>query len=163
MKNFILKRVARFLARPAVAEYLIERSQRTPYLNLEGYMNRWWLFNPYHPTPGLRQFKWCPFSIRVHHILRADNAEHQHDHPWDARTFILKGGYIEKRGDEEFCRFSGDTATVLFNEYHHISHVTPNGAFTLFITWKYRGVWGFKVDGKKVPWKQYVAEHPERS
>jgi len=163
MKNYLLNKLAKFLARPAVANYLIERSYNTPYRHLDGYMNRYWLFNPYEEMGQLRRFKWCPFSIRVHHILRADNADHQHDHPWDARTFILRGGYCEKREDKEFLRWAGDTATVLFNEYHHISHVTPGGVFTLFVTFKYRGTWGFKVDGVKVPWKKYIAEHPERS
>jgi hypothetical protein len=30
------------------------------------------------------------------------------------------------------------------------------GATTLFITGKYRGTWGFLVDGVKVPWREYL-------
>ena len=29
------------------------------------------------------------------------------------------------------------------------------GALTLFITGRYRGPWGFWVDGAKVPWREY--------
>jgi hypothetical protein len=30
------------------------------------------------------------------------------------------------------------------------------GAWTIFITGKYRGTWGFLVDGAKVQWRKYL-------
>lgn len=46
--------LARFLARPAVANWLIRRAQRRPYSPIiksgKLYMDRWWLFNPYPDT-----------------------------------------------------------------------------------------------------------------
>lgn len=152
--------IAKLLARPRIAAYLIERSQRTPYLHLNGYMNRWWIFNPYDPVSGLRSFKWCPISIRVHHILREDLDRHMHDHPWNARTFILRGWYCEEREiagiPVSFVRRAGGTARLEFGQFHAIRKVSPGGVFTLFVTSRYQGTWGFKVGGRKIPWRQYL-------
>lgn len=169
MKSLLWKALAKVVSTPAVAEYLIRRSQRTPYFHLEGYMNRWWLFNAYgfdlnqsENTRHEKPIKFLP-SIRIHHILRADEARDLHDHPWDARTIILNGWYRETRlvdgppgGEEvEYLRKRGDTAALNYGEYHTISEVSPGGVWTLFMTWDYIGTWGFLVNGKKVPWRQY--------
>ncbi|MGY2162192.1 hypothetical protein HX799_07410 [Pseudomonas tolaasii] len=51
MINLFWRIVAKLLARPAVAAWLIARAQRTPYLHImsadgtEMYMRRWWLFS----------------------------------------------------------------------------------------------------------------------
>lgn len=161
MKNLIWKFIAYIVSRPLVYTWLIDRAQRTPYLHLEGYMFRWWLFNPYW---GPSHWPWLP-SIRIHHILRADLDRHYHDHPWDARTILLSGWYQERRlrfySDtalplaSTFERFHGDTASLKYGEYHRIEHVSIGGVWTLFITWKYQGPWGYYVDGVKVPHRIY--------
>lgn len=189
MRELIWRAIARIVSRPAVATWLIERSQRTPYTPIrsrdetELYMSRWWLFNPYSKdaagNAGPARFGWLP-SIRVHHILRADDDAHLHDHPWNARTIVLRGWYTEERptaavpvGVEWFPAFGDDgvlragfkrersyTGRVLFNSYHRISEVAPGGVYTLWFTWRYQGTWGFLVDGKKVPWREYLAQRP---
>lgn len=166
--------IARICAIPRVADWLIARAQRTPYapvMSQDGqtlYMGRWWLFNPY-PAPGngRKRWSWLP-SIRVHHICVEGQDRHCHDHPWNARTIILRGGYREQRPDVEFnigieegyvysiTRGPGDTARLLYGQFHRISKVSPGGAWILFITWRYRGTWGFLVDGRKVPWREYL-------
>lgn len=110
-------------------------------------MHRWWLFNPYFYTPGLRRFSWFPISVRVHHILRADQDRHLHDHPWNARTIVLVGSYVEERDDgTRHIRSAGSTAPLRFGSFHRIAAVDPMlGAVTLFITGRKRGVWGFKI------------------
>lgn len=171
--------IAKIVARPLVAAWLIRRAQRTPYTHITSrdgtdmYMGRWWLFNPYGKGEDGRtlpaRFSWLP-SIRIHHILRADDDPHLHDHPWNARTFILRGWYIEVRPFPAYhedpenyprtClrwRQPGDTAALKFGEYHRIVEVPVEGVWTLFVTWKYRGVWGFLVDGVKVPFREYLA------
>jgi len=167
----IWKIVAFIVSRRAIADWLIRRAMRTPYFHLEGYMRRWWLFNPYgggsqgeadHADDNARhrrRWAWLP-SIRVHHILREDLAAHPHDHPWDARTIILRGWYIERQaGVAPRVRRRGDTGAINYGDYHHIERVSSGGVWTLFITWAYRGSWGFLVDGKKVPWREYEAKH----
>lgn len=160
MKNMFWQLIAWLVSRRPVAAWLIERAKRTPYLHLDGYMKRWWLFNGYD---GARYRQYLP-SIRVHHILREDRGAHLHDHPWNARTFILDGAYIEQReGDQSRMLQRGDTAAILHGEFHHISAVSFGGVYTVFVTWGYQGTWGFKVDGHKVPWREYEALYPART
>lgn len=160
--------IAWIVSRPTVTHWLVRRALRTPYVHIVGsdgslYMERWWLFNPYDPeTKRARWPDWVP-SVRIHHIHRPDNDRDQHDHPWNARTIILQGCYEEVRGDTAFCRVPGDTATLKFGEYHRIAYVPPEGAWTLFITGKFRGTWGFLVDGLKVPFREYLARREGRA
>lgn len=172
------KIIAKLLARPAIANRLIAFAMRTPYLHLPSnedpsYMARYWVFNPYNRTNNKPRFRWCPWSIRVHHIKRADAERHMHDHPWNARTVILKGGYVERRnnerdielfeavggwpgGSEILMRNPGDTAVLGFEQYHRIAEVCDGGAWTLFISGPWQGVWGFMVDGVKIKWREYL-------
>lgn len=175
--------IAGLLARPAVAEWLIERARLTPYQHImssdgrELYMGRWWLFNPYDRDTHKARWRWFPWSIRIHHIMRPDADRDLHDHPWNARTIILRGGYTEQRlidpadpvlgalcvppgalPTEYLTRFAGDTARLNHGEYHRIDEVSPGGVFTLFITSRYQGNWGFLVNGVKVPWRDYTGE-----
>ncbi len=182
--------IAKLLARPAVSAWLIARAQRTPYLHImsadgaEMYMGRWWLFNPYSRKSHKPALWWCPWSFRVHHIMRPDEDRDLHDHPWNARTIILLGWYTEQRllraddpalhqlvvsaaeqgmppnaafhATEHIDRRAGDTARLMHGEYHRIDQVSPGGVYTLFITSKWRGDWGFLVNGVKVPWRTYT-------
>lgn len=173
--------VALIVARPRIADWLIQRAQRTPYFHIDGYMQRWWLFNPYPSDRSMsdadrgraKRFSWLP-SVRIHHILREDRAAHHHDHPWNARTIILRGWYDEVRFERGLHtalewlpvthrRERGDTARILFGQFHHIDRVCAGGVWTLFITWSYGGSWGFNVDGVKVPHRQYAKRYPEHS
>lgn len=154
--------IAKILANETVAENLIEAAKATPYLHLTGYMDRWWLWNGYSSTdysvPASKPFPKFP-SLRIHHILRPDFDPDMHDHPWDARTFILKGWYIEERLVDgkivRFKRVAGDTATLKYGEFHNIIEVSEGGVWTLFLSYDWHGTWGFLVDGKKVPWTEY--------
>ncbi len=176
--------IARFLARPAVTNWLINRAMQTPYTHIKSqncdtvYMYRFWLFNPYLATAEKvrltqegKRIPWSfPISIRLHRIMRPDSDRDMHDHPWNARTIILRGWYLEIREYDTFGdytpfgyfydRKSGQTATLKFNEYHRIIDLPKEGVWTLFITYKYRGTWGFKVNGEKVPYYDYLKEQP---
>jgi len=161
--------LAKLLAHPRVSAWLIARAKRTPYFHMPGYMDRFWLVPYRDKRLGLgcgpvsfwrRPFAWLlqrlDVAVRIHHIKRADTARHPHDHPWDARTIILKKWYVEKRlGQFSTLRRAGSTAPLNFGEYHHIESICPGGAWTLFITFKYRGTWGFLVDGRKVKHADY--------
>jgi hypothetical protein len=119
-------------------------------------MRRWWLFNAYDAhDPRRRAYPWLPVSARIHLICRPDADRHQHDHPWDARTIVLAGWYAEQRGERTFVRKAGQTASLRHEEYHRITSVAVGGAVTLFLMFRFRGPWGFSVDGKKVPWWEY--------
>lgn len=163
MVEFLWRMVAFIVCRPRVTSWLIRRAMRTPYTHLTSadgrdiYMFRYWLFNPYDNASGTCRFAWCPISVRIHHICRHDLDRCLHDHPWNARTVILRGGYAEVRESGLMFRFEGDTAGLRFGEYHRIVQVDEElGAWTLFITGRKRGTWGFLVDGKKVPYREYL-------
>lgn len=157
----IWKLLAKVISHPKIADAIVKRAYKTPYVHLEGYMHRWWLFNPYGYLQGEKgaRWKWLP-SIRVHHILREDLDEAMHDHPWNARTIILQGWYIENRLENgavvQHGRGSGMTSKLAFGEYHKITSVSAGGVYTLFFTWKYQGVWGFLSNGVKVPFYEYL-------
>lgn len=153
--------IAMVVSRPRIAQFIVDRAMRTPYrdiLSPDGeqiYMRRWWLFNRYDLEGGTH-WSWLP-SIRVHHIMEPDHDRHLHDHPWNARTFILDGWYLEEiPGDViRFCD-AGYTGRLLFGQYHRIEAVSPGGVFTVFVAWKHRGTWGFMVDGKKIHYYDYL-------
>lgn len=160
--------LAKLLAYPPLVRYLIKRARRTPYAPIlspdgkEVYMERLWLFNPY-PTGSMgKRSKWqFPISIRLHCIRTPDEDRHLHDHPWNCRTIILRGCYLENRQGDFKWRNEGETAQLKFGkDYHRIQMVCKRpedeGVWTMFITGKYRGTWGFDVDGIKVPFREYL-------
>lgn len=163
--------IANFLAtHPRITDWLLARAQRTPYMHIlapdgnEAYMYRWWLFNPYDQATRKAKHPRVPFSVRFHHIMQPDSDRHLHDHPWDAQTMVIRGWYLEEREGSKklIMRDAGDTARLSFGEFHRIHYVAAAGALTLFITFRYGGTWGFKVDGKKVPWREYLAARDQQ-
>lgn len=158
--------IAWILSRNAVATAIINYALRTPYFHLPSnedpsYMERYWVFNPYvrkNNKQGRSKYTWFPWNIRVHWIKRADREQHLHDHPWNARTIILKGWYEEERLGDRFTwlRYKGQTATIGYEQYHRIVKVADDGAWTLFISGPYQGFWGFLVDGVKIHYKKYL-------
>lgn len=166
-----LWRIAAFIvSRRPVANYLIRRAQRTPYYAITGrssddlYMARWWLLNPYRKDADGNQiparWRWLP-SVRVHHIVRPDDDAHEHNHPWHARSIILRGGYLEERREEyrgARLRLRGYTQAIAPSVCHRITEVSAGGAYTLFFTWGESQGWGFKVGGRIVPWREYLGD-----
>lgn len=191
MTALIWRAIAYIVTRPRIMNWLSQRAFRTPYSDITAtngediYMARWWLFNPYGRGEDGEQtdarWPWLP-SIRLHHIMREDRDRHLHDHPWNARTIVLRGWYEEERpyslcGDltgfnfakfhadscqwrNVFTREAGYTGRLLFGQYHRISDVPFDGVWTLFFTWPKRGSWGFDVDGVKVNWREYFGVLP---
>ena len=167
--------VAWIVTRDRIFQALYRRAEKTPYWDLDGYMRRWWLFNPINtkyehvsttmvdgkPFIEVREVKtakypWCPVSARMHHILRADHARDKHNHPGTFRTIVGKGWYEEQRDTGTFLRKKGDTAVLGADEFHHVSEVSPGGVWTIFIMWDWRATWGFrKPDGTVVPHQDY--------
>jgi hypothetical protein len=158
IRQSMWRRLAWLLTRFDSASWLLAISR--PYRHIYGpdgslYMRRHWIFNPYD-VDYTRTWKWLP-SVRLHWIRRADSDRHLHDHPWAWRTIILKGWYVEERiGGHTYRREAGYTGTMDFGEFHRIQEVSPDGVWTLFITWRKQGTWGFLVDGVKVPYREYL-------
>lgn len=151
--------VAWVVTRQSIRNAILTYAFRRPYYHTEGYMRRWWLFNPYGTWWGKR----LP-SIRIHAIQRGDTDRHLHDHPWTFRSIILMGGYDEIReGGERFSWRAGETHVLPHRTYHRVLNVDDKwGAVTMFITYRKRGSWGFKVNGEHVPWRTYL-NRPENA
>lgn len=187
MREALWTLVAFVVSLRPVSDLLYRTAQRQPYapiMSPDGttlYMWRGWLFNPYRKGPDNRtipsRWQWLP-SIRVHIIMREDIDRHLHDHPWNARTIVLRGWYVEERLSDDrpqvpsngangtidgfvkqsktfHIRDKGYTGRLLYGQFHRITKVKPGGVMTLFFTWPYRGEWGFLVDGRKVLFKDY--------
>lgn len=167
--------LGQIISTPFVARYLIKRASRTPYVPIlspdgtETYMDRLWLFNPYWTHAEKEAFALAgepvpwkfPISIRLHCIRTPDGDRHVHDHPWDARTILLRGAYLEERDKKMRLFEPGQTGRLAFGkDFHRIREVFPepgdNGVWTFFITYKFQGTWGFLVNGKKIPFKEYL-------
>lgn len=152
---------------PRVVALIQRVAARTPYFDIYGpggtlYMRRWWLmprwclrFDPLlgYPMPK----PWMPFSVRVHHIVRPDADRHLHDHPFNFRTLLLQGSYIEQTEGGRFkAVFAGDTYRSPAARFHRIDDVDREGVWSLFIMGRRVNDWGFLVDGHKVAWRQYL-------
>lgn len=178
MKTLVWKMLAKIVSLPFVADALIAKARQTPFTHIRHgdgtlYMGRWWLFNGWgddnKPQWGVdlkifgRRFAWTlPISVRVHFIATADRDRGPHDHPWAARTIILKGSYKEERATganldqvDRFTRNAGDTATLEPMTFHRITHVSQ-GCYTLFICGPWLQDWGFWISGRKILWRKHL-------
>ena len=97
----IHKLIGYIVSRPAVCKYLYAVAMRNPDQHImspdgtQVYMYRGWLFNKI--TDQKRKYPFIKYSLRVHHILMPDLDRHRHDHPFNARTWIMENWYIEER------------------------------------------------------------------
>lgn len=134
-----------------IATVLERIGARRPYLHLDGYMERFWVFR----TRFL--------SARIHRILRSDHDRDLHDHPWDYATVILRGGYWEVTDAGK--RWYGP-GSVLFRRATHLHRlILPAGApaTTLFLHRRKSREWGFRTDGGWVHWRTYTEARGEEA
>lgn len=88
-------------------------------------------------------------SVKIHKICMIDNDRHQHDHPWNFYSFILKGGYCEKYTDqnpdptEPFV--VGNRYHKWFSGYYHHA----KNFHQIVSTYKNRPVWTFIICGPR--------------
>jgi len=141
--------IAQFSAWPPVTAALIGLAMKRPYFHIGDYMHRYWL----------APYSWSlPFSIRIHHIKRPDADPFLHDHPWNWRTIVLRGWYIE---EDVFgmtrVRRRGDTRGATAETLHRISQVSHGGVWTLFIMGRKRNKWGFMIGdpARKIYYRNY--------
>lgn len=91
-------------------------------------------------------------SVFLHHILRADEDKHLHDHPWNFLTIVLKGGYVEilLRDGEESARAMtpGQGARRMTTDFHKIEKLLAP-TWTLFFTGpRIHDPWGYHVTAR---------------
>ncbi len=155
--------LGRFLAFPMVADAVIRLAKRRVYNHIHNgaYMERYWL---------LREGSWLSrtlgIAIRLHVINDSDGDRAMHTHPFKFRTFILKGGYLERRSDyvgvpwpfKYIWRFTGNTYEMDIKDSHQIVKLlgTSGPATTLFIYGARKGDWYFETEHGMIPHEQYL-------
>lgn len=116
----------------------------SPYFDLEGYMERKWLFV-------------CPwFGIRIHHILASDNDRAFHDHPYNYASYIVKGHYTEHTPQSVYVWGPGSFRIAKAESLHFLKLESGTTVWTLFFTGPRKRNWGFQTDSGWIPWNQYV-------
>lgn len=116
---------------------IIKGDEGQPYL--ERYMVARWGKNGEH-------------TIFLHRFLDSDPDRGIHDHPWDSKSFIVSGGYLEKRliqkeGKEHVIL--RDVKPLTFNtigknDFHQIILKKKTPAWTLFYHGPRVKHWGFQ-------------------
>lgn len=126
------------------------------------YMGRWHVIDEDTLAGRILELLTGYASARMHLIMRADHDRELHNHPFDYRTFIVRGWYHEV---EQFGLYgapvrahhvAGDTATGSADKFHRISEVSDGGVMTLFFMTRNRGEWGFNVDSHFVNSTRYL-------
>lgn len=111
----------------------------------ENYLRRWWIIP--------RNFS-C--NVYLHEINRSDDDRAMHDHPWDNRTVILQGGYIEHTPVGSVTRKAGDIIDRPADSVHRLEMIPGVRTITLFTTGPVVREWGFACPNGWVPWRDFV-------
>ena len=95
------------------------------------------------------------FSIYIHGIYAADQDKHLHNHPWDYKSIVLKGSYIEETNNGVNILKFGTVTSRIGKDYHKIKSLLTKSVYTLFIVSPIKRIWGYQVDGSWVNHEEY--------
>lgn len=135
------------------------------------YLVRFWLCTPLRGEDISEGRFESGNALLLHFFARGDDDESLHDHPWDFRTSILKGGYVEHLpphgwvpgsalGPEWDARrvghYAGADIMHRAEDLHCVGFVMPD-TWTLLRTGPRRRPWGFHPPGDRwVPYREYL-------
>lgn len=130
------------------------RFRRVIYINGGPYLVRYRLIS----TP------W--FGVYLHHILRSDQDQEKHDHPWSFFSWVLWGSYREFLADEDYRTRCVHRRWLSFakrtcDQFHRVELDRP--VWTLILVGPKTKEWGFLVDGKQLPWREYIMRKGRKS
>jgi hypothetical protein len=116
--------------------------------------------NPY--MVRYKVFRTPFFKIFLHHILRSDEDEEMHDHPWNFVSFILWSGYYEvlpvkgRPGVPDLPRRlrGGDVVRHRAADAHRLVLTQP--AWTLVIVTGKKRHWGFWTERGWEPYEVFL-------
>ena len=105
--------------------------------NGDPYLTRWYLWpgKPRSFADGADDStSRAPFAIFIHFFHRSDKDRDQHNHPWAVSwALILKGGYVEQRGDAMRTFRPGTVNVIRKDDYHRVELLDPKrGSWSLF-------------------------------
>lgn len=105
------------------------------------------------------------YSIRLHNWMHDDDPEATHDHPTWFVTFVLRGGYEDRREIESplgnmFLCEEMQPGMIRFRpaeHRHNVIRVKPN-TWTLCLFGRDKKRWSFYKDGKAIRRDKFFAE-----
>lgn len=104
---------------------------------------------------GIFQSKY--FNIYLHQIYIEDREGFQHSHPWNFLCLILKGGYIEQRGDKLKTVKPGNFIWANRYQFHKIKQLLSKESISLFFTFGERQNWFFRTSMGDIESRRYFA------
>lgn len=131
----------------------------------EVYLVRMWLVE--QPPMGQDDRFESGSAAFLHYFVRGDDDQSLHDHPWNFRTRILAGYYVENLPPSDWAKSSiagpewdentqrhdaGEIINHQAADLHCVSYI-ERGTFTLVSTGPRIRDWGFHPPGK--PWVGY--------
>lgn len=159
-----------------ITRYLPKRVIGT---NEGDYLERYYLFGD---ESGLKYFPgrariswwqrlltWLPCTY-IHRFVRDDADRELHNHPWEATSLILAGGYIEERRVP--LPFNEHKYTVqtklykpwslnrIYTDTFHRVMLLEDDAWSVIVRGKTQQSWGFwdRETGKFTHWQEFVAK-----
>lgn len=68
------------------------------------------------------------FNVYIHYIAKSDEDKDPHNHPWNFRTYVLSGGYLESLYLQFYMSEHKDKRhkRVLYNRYWHLPFCNTN-------------------------------------
>ena len=163
MFNWLWKLIGKLAMSDRGIDWLERRAAANPYKSIRHqgslYMKRGWIIKR----------RWNLPCVRLHWIMRPDIGRDMHSHPFNFRTIILRGWYIQEYPRNQYWpsqknaisvakMVPGMQAICRYGEFHRITQVSKGGCLTLFIMWGgKRHDWGFMTKDGYVQAKDYGA------
>jgi len=117
---------------------------------------RWTLVGEGKTEGDRHWWRFMPFKVMLHYFPPRTADLDVHDHPRSFMTFMLRGSYKDVRPDgSEILR--APAVRYRAAEHAHRTVTGARGAWTLVIMGPLKRPWGFWLDGKWRPWREYVA------
>lgn len=97
------------------------------------------------------------FAVYLHRIGTPDSRPTLHDHPWNFVAFVLRGGYVERRGYDGIDHRIRRVNLKRAEDLHWIDALKRTPTWTLVLTGRRRREWGYvDPDGT---WTHFM-DHP---
>lgn len=99
------------------------------------------------------------FNIYVHNILKSDEEQDPHDHPWAFLSFVLSGGYSERVwapfGTHLFVRGPGAIVYHSTKDFHKLTLLRDQAWTLVFTGSRTHDPWGYRTMSSWIDYKTY--------